>query len=179
MKYLRLLLMAFVLFFFSSCFWDSFWEWLNPDDKCTLQLRNFEGDNLRIDGFYYEDVSEYDENAELFILYENGVVMVPGSIKLSEAENRVEKLIDNNPRRDVIDMWGLFEVEDSMISLEYYLPSMYGHHTYLMRGIILNDTTFQMTEGRWSVDSKEESINHLYRFRKTEAKPDSTNKFFM
>ena len=179
MKYLRFLIMAFVLFFFSSCFWEDLWTWLNPDDKCTIQQRYYEGDNLRIDGFYYRDVSENDESTQIFILYGNGVVMAPGGTKLSDIDNKIKNLINNNLRRDEIDMWGLFEVEDSMISLEYYLPSMYGHHTYLMRGIILNDTTFQMTEGRWSVDSKEESINHLYRFRKTEAKPDSTNKFFM
>lgn len=104
--------------------------------------------------------------------------MAPGGAKLSEAENRIKKLIDNNPRRDVIDIWGLFEVEDSTISLEYYLPSMYGHHTYLMRGTILNDTTFHMTKGKQSDKSDYESIDYLYRFRHTEAKPDSTNNFF-
>lgn len=178
MKYLRFLIMAFVLFFFSSCFWEDFWTWLNPDDKCTIQQSNYEGDNLRIDGFYYKDVNENDELTQIFILYRNGIVLVPEGVKLSEADNIIKKLIDDNPRRDVIDMWGLFEVEDSTISLEYYLPSMYGHHTYLMRGKILNDTTFKMTVGRWSVDFKDESIDYLYRFRKTEAKPDSTNKFF-
>lgn len=178
MKYLRFLIIAFVLFFFSSCFWEGFWEWLNPDDKCTLEQRNFEGENLRIDGFYYGDVSEDDEVTTIFILYRNGVVMGPVGVKLSESENRIKKLIDNNNRRDEIDNWGLFEVEDSTISLEYYLPSMYGHHTYLMRGMILNDSTFRMIEGRRSVDSKYESIDRLFRFRQTEVKPDSTNKFF-
>ena len=178
MKYLRFLLIAFILFFFSSCFWDSFWEWLNPDDKCTLEQRYFKGENLRIDGFYYRDVSEDDERTQIFILYRNGVVMAPGGAKLSEAENRIKKLIDNNPRRDVIDIWGLFEVEDSSISLEYYLPSMYGHHTYLMQGTILNDTTFHMTEGKHSDKSNYETIDDLYRFHKTDLKPDSTNNFF-
>ena len=79
---------------------------------------------------------------------------------------------------DVIDWWGLFEIEDSIISLEYYLPSMYEHHTYLMRGQILNDTTFRMIEGKESNKSDYESIDYLYRFHKTEVKPDSTNNFF-
>ena len=172
------LLLGFALFCFSSCIWEDFWEWVFPDDKTTLEQRDYEGDNLRIDGYYYKDVSEDDELTHIFILYENGVVMAPGGVKLSEAENKIKKLIDNNNRSDVIDMWGLFEVEDSTISLEYYLPSMYGHHTYLMRGTILNDTTFRMTEGKSSDESKYESIDYLYRFRHTEAKPDSTNKFF-
>lgn len=178
MKYLRFIMMAFVLFFFSSCFWDAFWEWLNPDDKTTLEQRDYESENLRIDGFFYEDV-EKEEYTQIFILYRNGVVLSPGGAKQSEMDEKMDKLVENVYRRDMIDMWGLFEVEDSTISLEYYLPSMYGHHTYLMRGTILNDTTFRMTVGRWSVDSKDESIDELYRFRQTDAKPDSTNKFFM
>ena len=61
--------MAFVLLFFSSCFWDSFWEWVNPDDRCTLEQRDYVGDNLRIDGYYYEDVE--NDYATIYILYNN------------------------------------------------------------------------------------------------------------
>ena len=169
--------MAFVLFFFSSCFWESFWEWLNPDDKCTLEQRDYVGNNLRVDGYYYEDV-EKEDYTTIFILYRNGVVLTPGNPKMTEADNYVAKWNKNDFYKETISIWGLFEVEDSVVSLEYYLPSMYGHHTYLMRGTILNDTTFSMTEGKRSDQSKYESINRLYRFRQTDAKPDSTNIFF-
>ena len=176
MKKYCILLMAFVLLFFSSCFWDSFWEWVNPDDRCTLEQRDYVGDNLRIDGYYYEDVE--NDYATIYILYKNGVVLSPPSTSQSEMDKYYNELVDKVFWSDNIDMWGLFAVEDSLISLEYYLPSMYGHHTYLMRGTILNDSTFRMIEGRRSVDSKYESIDHLFRFRQTEVKPDSTNRFF-
>lgn len=177
MKYLRFLLMAFVLFFFSSCFWESFWEWVFPDDKTILEQRDYEGDNLRVDGYYFKVVEE-NNLTDIYILYRNGVVLVLGSPKISEADNYVAKWNKNEFSKESIHIWGLYEVDGNDISLEYYMPSMYGHHTYLMKGTILNDTTFRMTEGKSSDESKYEPIDHLYRFRQTDAKPDSTNKFF-
>lgn len=54
----------------------------------------------------------------------------------------------------------------------------YEEKVVTMRGTIINDTTFHMTRGKCSDESEYEAIDYLYRFRQTDAKPDSTNKFF-
>lgn len=181
MKSFRYLSFVFVLLLVSSCFCESLWEKIFPDDKTTLEQGKYEGENLRIDGFYCYDPEEDDDYTQIFVLYRNGVVM--GSVgsyysKVDETYNSLIEEKDQGHYVDAIDWWGLFEIEDSIIKLEYYLPSMYGHHTYLMKGTILNDTTFHMTEGKHSDKSNNETIEYLYRFHKTVAKPDSTNKFF-
>lgn len=173
--------MVFVLLLVSSCFNERLWKWLFPDDKTTLQQRQYEGENLRIDGFYCYDPEEDYDHTNIFVLYRNCVAMGPNGTKYSKIDEAYINLIENQDKGyyvDKIDLWGLFEIEDSIIRLEYYLPSMYGHHTYLMKGTILNDTTFHMTQGKQSDKSNYEIIDYLYRFHKTEVKPDSTNNYF-
>lgn len=97
--------------------------------------------------------------------------------KVDETYNSLIEEKEQGHFVDLVDRWGLFEIEDSIIRLEYYLPSMYGHHTYLMQGTILNDTAFLMTQGKKSDKSDYETIDYLYRFHKADAKPDSTNNF--
>jgi hypothetical protein len=170
-----------VLFLVSSCFCESLRERLFPDDEPTLQQKKYEGKNLSIDGFYCYDPEEDYDHTHIFVLYRNGVVMGPVGTKYSKVDEAYNNLIENKSQGyyvDKTDWWGLFEIEDSIIRLEYYLPSMYGHHTYLMHGTILNDTTFYMTKGKHSDKSNYETIDYLYRFHRTVAKPDSTNNFF-
>lgn len=165
----------------SSCFNESLKKRLFPDDKPTLQQHNYEGEKLRIDGFYCYDPEEDYDHTNIFVLYRNGVAMGPNGTKYSNNDEAYINLIENQDQGyyvDKIDLWGLFEIEDSIIRLEFYLPSMYGHHTYLMKGTILNDTTFHMTKGKQSDKSNYETIDYLYRFHKADAKPDSTNNFF-
>ena len=181
MKSFRYLSFVFVLLLVSSCFCESLWERIFPDDKTTLEQGKYEGENLRIDGFYCYDPEEDDDHTYIFVLYRNGVIMGPCGTKYSNVEDEYYELIEEKDQGyfvDIIDWWGLFEIEDSIIRLEYYLPSMYSHHTYLMQGTILNDTTFHMTKGKQSDKSNYETIDYLYRFHKADAKPDSTNKFF-
>lgn len=181
MKIFRILSTVFVLLFVSSCFNENLWEWLFPDDKPTIQQKQYEGDNLRIDGFYCYDTEDDYDPTNIIVLYRNGVVLGPAGTIYSNVDDTYNNLIENKEQGyyvDIIDWWGLFEIEDSIIRLEYYLPSMYGHHTYLMQGTILNDTTFHMTKGKHSDKSNYETIDYLYGFHKTDAKPDSTNNFF-
>lgn len=181
MKYFRYLSFVFVLFLVSSCFCESLWEWLFPDDKPTLQQKQYEGEKLRIDGFYCSDTKDDDAVTQIFVLYRNGVVMGGFGTYYSKVDETYNRLIEEKDQGhfvDIIDWWGLFEIEDSIIRLEYYLPSMYGHHTYLMQGTILNDTAFHMTQVKQSDKSDYETIDYLYRFHKADSKPDSTNNFF-
>lgn len=182
MKIFRILSTVFVLLFVSSCFNENLWEWLFPDDKPTIQQKQYEGDNLRIDGYYcYDREDDVQITTDIIVFYRNGVVFGPVGTYYSKVDETYNSLIKENEQGhhvDIIDWWGLFEIEDSIIRLEYYLPSMYGHHTYLMQGTILNDTTFHMTKGKHSDKSNYETIDYLYSFHKTDAKPDSTNNFF-
>lgn len=181
MKILRNLSIVFVLLLVSSCFNESLWKSIFPDDKPTLQQKQYEGEKLRIDGFYCYEPKDKCGYTKLFVFYRNGVVFGSDGTMYSNVDGAYNDLIDNKDQDyygDLIDYWGVFEIEDSIIKLEFYLPSMYGHHTYLMQGTILNDTTFHMTKGKQSDKPNYETIDYLYRFHKTDLKPDSTNNFF-
>lgn len=173
-------LMIIISSLLSSCFCEPLWEWLNPDDKGTLQQKAYEGNEIRIDGCYYCLNEDGDELRYYFIPYRNGVIAGPeySGKAVSEIDNfQVFFERDYRPR-EFRDYWGLFVIEDSLISLEYYLPSMYGHHAYLMKGRILNDTTFHMTSGKQSDKSSYEQIDKLFHFCPMDVKPDSTNKYY-
>ena len=168
-------LMIIISSLLSSCFCEPLWEWLNPDDKGTLQQKAYEGNEIRIDGYYYSLIDEDYDILCYFVLYRNGVIY--GPIHQDASDSVVLESVSRFDYK-IRDNWGLFEIEDSLISLEYYLPSMYGHHAYLMKGRILNDTTFHMTSGKQSDKSSYEQIDKLFHFCPMDVKPDSTNKYY-
>ena len=66
-------------------------------------------------------------------------------------------------------VYGLFQIEVSIIKIEKWVPSSGGPtKAYLREGEILNDTTFYLMHR----EKKE-----IYHFKQYSPKPDSTNKY--
>ncbi|MFT6716203.1 MAG: hypothetical protein ACJA0Q_000836 [Saprospiraceae bacterium] len=141
-----------------------------PDDDFNIQKKDYVGNALIFNGFYYYTA---DGRSFRYSLYTNGIVRELG---------RGDSLNDDNffPRDDE-DSWGLFEINNQTIKLEMLASPGGGQlYSYTKEGMILNDTTFQMTESyRLKKGKKTEYkiIDRLYHFYQYSPKPDSTNDF--
>jgi len=173
MKTIIILLFA-ILTFCSSCKKIG----LCKDKDLTLNKVEFTGNQLRTDGFYYEKTIE-SEYSSLFILYNNGIVMEPGSTKENDLEKYISDVSKSTlPFRTKYN-WGLFNIDNNTIKIEHWLPAQCGYPAVLRTGEILNDTTFILTklERRDSQGTTQKDITQTFSFRKFSIKPDSTNNF--
>ena len=141
-------------------------------DMLTLERKNFNGNEIRTDGYYYafSKTSTGESLGTIFFLYKNGVFFYLGSPKVStvadlEAYTRPYIANPNGGRRN----WGVFQVEGSQISIERWLYNSGGKiPAQVFQGQILNDTTFRMELF---------STIETWKFRPFAPKPDSTNAY--
>jgi len=144
------------------------------DDKLNFLQQDFNGNQLRLDGYYYTEM----ENSEGIIysryaFYKNGIVRDLGSTKNLNQVN----FLNGNYKFD----WGLFIIENEHIKFERWYSNSTGPYlAYVRAGKILNDTTFHITETyRLLNEEKTEFrlIDEIYHFKQFSPKPDSTNNF--
>lgn len=143
------------------------------DDKLNLVQQDFNGDQLRIDGFYYTEKESYDGIIySRYALYKNGIIRYLG------APLDIDKIFNSgNYKTD----WGIFNIENNNIQFERWYPSSGGPlETYVRAGIILNDTTFHITESYRLLNGEKTQYrlkDEIYHFKQFSPKPDSTNQF--
>lgn len=168
--YLYILLIG-ILSFSNTC--D---KWIGEDDKLELDKKPYAGDELRIEGYFYQ--KKGDLLYTIYFFYRNGTIRYVGeNITLSEFEKKIleEDYIKNNNSKI---NWGLFNVHDTVIQFERWYPSSGGPtQAYIRSGIIINDTTFHITQSRRSNGSKTEPKDEFYHFKAFSPKPDSTNSY--
>ena len=150
-------------------------------DKLRLIQTSFTGNQLRIDGYYYDHYL-HDENRDYYdpiILYRNGVIIngwVENSLESIDNTFLDEKrlgYIKNNQER-----WGIYQIEGDSIKIEkLYHSNAWFFQAYIMSAKILNDTTFVLTtvERSGKPWTKKEELPSKYHFRQFCPKPDSTN----
>lgn len=150
------------------------------DDDLSIVRRNYDGDELRIDGYYYS-IGYKGEIIDGYWFYRNGVLISTGGITHSfeEMDNYMLTFINNNHYKTRKIAWGVFDVIEDSIAFERWYP--HGpNRAYVSTGKILNDTTFHIIdsyrmENGVKTDRKER--DEMYYFRAFEPKPDSTNSF--
>jgi hypothetical protein len=149
---------------------------LFPDEELSIKRVDYNGKQLRIDGYYYYLHNDPISTRVLF-LYRKGILLTSGylsqnlSIVEKEMVNDYEKIRKNKTR------WGVFIINDSSIKYEQWdLPteiisvrSVYGQ--------IENDTTFRITKNYFTFNGKTYSVNELWHFKQFDNKPDSTNNY--
>ena len=177
-NFTKTIILLFVLAIFTTC--DQLWE---DDDEFTMQRRPYDGDELRMDGYYYEDGGMDGGKRWMYveILYNNGI-RLKGYANKYEDVDRFEKEFQNgefyNHVKDTKYAWGVFHINGDSIDIEILAPSSTGILLgYINSGKILNDTTFHLTESMRSNGRDVLSIDETYHFKKFDGKPDSTNKF--
>ena len=133
-----------------------------------IKRQNYDGKELRIDGFYY------DSKFSSFYLFGNGIYLYNGTgggyNSLSETKQLILDYEINNQRyKDAVPWWGLFNINYPNIVVETWMSgegcSRYRTDTF--HGKILNDTTILFS------DYPDTTTFHFCKF----IKPDSTNRF--
>lgn len=149
------------------------------DDKLTLPKQDYNGSELRVDGYYYH---ESDDAYEVFFFYRNGTTLYGGFPLMSEIANKETTYLNGsyyNFIKNDKTSWGRFIIEGNVISREFWRPSSGGpSEVYTHSGVILNDTTFQITKAwRSCKPKKKNDLDRVYHFKQFLPKPDSTNAY--
>ncbi len=168
MKLILIKTIVLLLIFGYSC------KKTDKDDKLSLELNNYNTNEILIDGYYYTVLENFEGVIyNRFAFYRNGIVRYLGSTKSLQE-------INFGPV-DAKDAWGVFQIYSNEIKFEKWYPSSGGPlKAYIRAGNILNDTTFVITESYRMHKGKktEEKVrNETYHFRQFSPKPDSTNSF--
>ena len=151
------------------------------DDGFSLERMPYTGNQLRIDGYYYQKV-----NSSLFsvyFLYSNGIILSAGGVFTDKTaiDNYIrEEFLETLSYKESKILWGLFAIDGANIRFERWYPSDPPLKAYVRKGEILNDTTFIITQSYRVVNGQKTDIKQreeTYHFNEFSPKPDSTNRF--
>ncbi len=143
--------------------------------------------NLKLNGYYVhkftDQVSGVARSNAIF-LYRNGGFLNTFSqstwsdviLQTFLKESFVNKV---NLNRKDITYWGVIQVSGSTITIELRNSSLgsRAERTFIEKGTIKNDSTFEMTVIYDRKGKKIETFKDVYQFKKFSPKPDSTNKY--
>jgi hypothetical protein len=168
-----ILSLMWVVFVFMSC------EFLRgKDDELSIQKKPYDGNELRLDGYYYDNY--IDDYIQIYFFYRNGVILDGGNKRVSELNEREEEFKNGTFYSNVSSfklMWGVFNIDGDSIEFEHWYPTEGPFPAYIRSGKILNDTTFHITGCRRSDGSERSDKDEMYHFKHLVPKPDSTNNF--
>jgi hypothetical protein len=147
---------------------------LEKDDVLPKAIP-YTGNTLKIEGYYYQ-IAYNGIIYNPHIIYRNGVLITLGGSENSveEMDKYIRKRMESSRYQKIKYLWGVFFIDENIIRI-YSLSQDYPHKGYSQEGIILNDTTFQIT--KFSSDGKIKEYNDIYHFREFSPKPDSTNVY--
>ncbi|MDR1153883.1 MAG: hypothetical protein LBL04_04160 [Bacteroidales bacterium] len=180
-KMLTLLSAGFIL---SSSSCDRKWD-ESSDDRLTLEKIDYNGKELRIDGYYrrydYAGKEKKLHGVTPYILYSNGVILGDVGVPIDRVSEMEECFRNgfyvNNAKKYY---WGVFQINGIQIKYEKWVPSDGPFSTFIYEGVILNDTTFIINKYYRMKDIDKKSpteVNWEYHFKQFSPKPDSTNRF--
>lgn len=152
----------------------------SKDDFLTIPKTQYSGNELRIDGFFYRTWENGTKYSDITFLYNDGVLFQGnGAGDLSQLmEYAQETLLHHDQIKDKKAFWGLFLVKDNKIMFERWKATQSGYLVYREEGVIIDDTTFVMTEVsriNHGIKTETKPIEWTYYFCEFSAKPDSTN----
>ncbi|MRJ08843.1 hypothetical protein EDL98_02860 [Ornithobacterium rhinotracheale] len=175
MKRIALLFISF--FVLASCL-DSD----RKDEELSLQRKEYTGNNLRLDGFYY--LTWINDGVEEFyattFLFKNGIQFgLGGGGPVREMDSTMKKYLGINYKTRKSG-WGVFAIKNEEIVMESYGATQLGYKVIRQEGKILNDTTFVVKESSKIVDGQKtdvKKVNDVYHFKEFSPKPSSENDF--
>ena len=175
MKYFLLIMMLFVM---QNCTRQISFK----DDELSIQRTDYLGDELRIDGYYYLIYGDGNYMSETFF-YRNGMLLKGNAGLVNNIEEH-ENNYSNGSFYDVVkdskSVWGVFKVTGNKIFFEKWYPTEGPLPAYVRSGVILNDTTFHITEVYRMQNGEKTDLSttdEIYHFKQFSPKPDSTNVF--
>ncbi len=168
-----ILLIMTVMFFSNSCR-----KCIFADEELTLSKEPYTGNQLKIDGYYYQ--KKDNDVFAVYFFYNDGTMLYGGGgfslNKNYEAQFTSQEWISLVKKSKI--RWGVFNIDSNKISFERWYPSSGGGlPVYIRSGNIQNDTTFTITKSIHSKTGEEEKEYEVYHFKAFSPKPDSTNNF--
>jgi hypothetical protein len=151
------------------------------DEELNLVRKDLNDNTIKTNGFYYRHADTDYRGVKLFetfILYKNGILMLPGTAEYGELNDYITMISKSNVL-DTKFVWGLFEIKNNTIRVNHWVAAQCGYPALLRTGVIINDTTFVLKK-MTRIDSqgtKESDIDEEFHFRQINTKPDSTNNY--
>jgi hypothetical protein len=147
-------------------------------DSLTLAREHFHGNQLKLNGYYYDEGMGDSAFWDLFVLYQNGIILNCGTSPPLALERRLNDTQFINKLKNNRTCWGVYQVSGDSIRFEkWYHGGGAPKQVFVRKGVILNDTTFLITESSRPNGRNRSRKHEVYRFRKFSPKPDSTNQF--
>ncbi len=147
------------------------------DDELSIDRQNYEGEELKINGYYYEESSS--EYPELYFFYKNGIVISACGAGREDVING--NITISSTGVDTKSGLGVFNVNNDTLELEYWTPTSYGcFRTMYLKCEILNDRTLAILRKESREDGETVSVDNSIvtcYFVSFDAKPDSTNNY--
>ncbi len=148
-------------------------------DRLSLEQRPYDGDALRLNGFYadtYYSPKGGGPFGSVYFFYRNGAIWYAGSF-----EGDLEMVTRDDffsPENDDRSHWGIFQVDGNRIAFERWYPANKGYRqAHVRAGQILNDSTFVITRSWRSTGGERRAKDETYRFYPFVPKPDSTSRY--
>jgi hypothetical protein len=151
------------------------------DDKLSISMQSFFGNQLKINGYYIEDKHFSNELTTLKFYFNNGIIL--GFTDYNNETNRSGNINVNRINSSLKSKaaWGAFKIIGNIIEAEQWEPSASGCFKILYeKGEIKSDTTFVITHREYRDNNKVvkvENPNSTFYFRPLSQKPDSLNNF--
>ena len=155
------------------------------DDCLTAAKEDYFGNEIRLDGYYYQIVNTFEgDYGQAYFLYRNGVILDGGGFLLSKQEDFEEEIVNGvfNTKYNLSKLnWGVYNIANDKISFQkWYSSSGGGLPVYTRVGTILNDTSFHISISYRLSDTdtiEYNEKNETYMYKYLSIKPDSTNTF--
>ncbi len=148
-------------------------------DNFTFQIKPYNGNELRLDGYYYNTHKHAtDTGIGVGFLYKNGVASGFNTCNDNNDFHYLDSMIQDSSwyfdRMNDIISWGIFAVDSNKIKIEmWWYGGIRSYITRTLSGTIQNDTTFTISE----IDKSKLETPWTYHFRYFPSKPDSLNNF--
>ena len=155
---------------------------LCTEDELQFPRTAYTGNNLRIDGYFFDEPSPISQLVGIYYFYNNGVFFNGGVEVLEDAEaSNFVVNVNNEFSKKVKASWGAYRINGSTIEISRWQSEMNGcESTVYSKGEILNDTTFIIRLKEFIEDGDvvhSEAPNEVFHFRPLPQKPDSVNSF--
>lgn len=169
LAFARILISLFIILEVCSC-----QMFFGKDESLSQRPTNNRTNKIKLSGYFYV---EFSEMVVIYFLNENGTIFQASGFPKSEWKESEESLGSNSKiAANLRYNWGVYRIKEDSIQFERWYPSERPYKTAMSKGIILNDSTFTITEVV-SSNGSFSSVNEVYRFRRFTPKPDSTTSF--
>jgi hypothetical protein len=149
------------------------------DEQLSLQRTRYEGDDIRLDGYWYH-WHMYSDLQLVYFLYRDGTLL-DASCYFGEGEDPEDAIRSAEWQRAVQERrfcWGVFVVDSDRIFLEKWTPPVNGGHGVGRKVGVIFDREHIHVDSVLSPSTGEATeLDQDWYFKEFSPKPDHSNPF--